>query len=77
MTPFQNFTELTVRTSAHRLADSALPDAPILPWNEPRHPVRRALRTSSAAVRGLVAGRPTVRHGRRSRRWAMISEWRE
>ena len=55
MEAFTTITDQYVRTSAHHLANSALPNAPVLPYVEPRRRVRRLF----AAIRHPVA-RPVI-----------------
>ena len=55
MESFTTITDQYVRTSAHRLANSALPNAPVLPYVEPRRRVRQLV----AAIRHPVA-RPVI-----------------
>lgn len=55
MESFTTITNQYVRTSAHHLANSALPNAPVLPYVEPRRRVRRLF----AAIRHPVS-RPVI-----------------
>jgi hypothetical protein len=55
MESFTTITNQYVRNSAHQLANSALPNAPVLPYVESRRRVRRLV----AAIRHPVA-RPLV-----------------
>ena len=41
MESFTTLNHLYLRSSGHRLADSALPNAPVLPYCEPRRRIRR------------------------------------
>jgi hypothetical protein len=45
MESFTTITNQYVRSSAHQLANSALPDAPVLPYVEPRRRIRRLFGT--------------------------------
>jgi hypothetical protein len=56
MEPFMTVADMFSRDSLHGLANSALPDAPVQPFTEPRHRMRRM-----AAYLRRQAGRPTVR----------------
>jgi hypothetical protein len=67
MESFTALNDLYVRSSAHQLAQSALPNAPVLPYREPRrrirdlysairHPVGRA--SSAGTRRPVVDMRP-------------------
>lgn len=56
MDPFMTVADVFSRGSLHGLANSALPDAPVQPYAEPRHRMRRV-----AAYLRRQGGRPTVR----------------
>ena len=55
MESFTTITNQYVRSSAHHLANSALPQAPVLPYTEPRHRIRRLF----AAIRHPIS-RPVI-----------------
>ncbi len=55
MESFTTITNQYMRNSAHGLANSALPNAPVLPYVEPARRIRRLL----ATIRHPVA-RPTI-----------------
>ena len=56
MESFTTITNQYVQSSAHHLANSALPNAPVLPYVEPRRRLRRFL----ATVRHPVSRRPVI-----------------
>jgi hypothetical protein len=59
MEAFTTLTDQYVRSSAHHLANSALPHAPVLPYIEPRRRLRRLLGTIRHPVaRPVIAMRP-------------------
>ena len=66
MESFTALNDLYVRSSAHQLAQSALPNAPVLPYREPRRRIRQlysAIRhpvghANSGARRPVVDRRP-------------------
>ena len=59
MESFTTITNQYVRSSASHLANSALPNAPVLPYTEPRHRVRRLLVAIRRPVsRPVIALRP-------------------
>ena len=59
MESFTTITNQYVRTSAHHLANSALPNAPVLPYVEPRRRIRRLFATIRHPVsRPVIAMRP-------------------
>jgi hypothetical protein len=63
MESFTALTNLYVRSSAHQLAQSALPNAPVLPYREPRRRIRQlysAIRHPVGRASSAVARRPVV-----------------
>ena len=59
MESFTTITNQYVQTSAHHLANSALPNAPVLPYVEPRRRLRRMFATIRHPVsRPAVSMRP-------------------
>ena len=59
MESFATITNQYVRNSAHDLANSALPNAPVLPYVEPRRRIRRLVGTIRHPVaRPAIAMRP-------------------
>ncbi len=55
MEPFLAITELFSHTSLHKVANSALPNAPVQPYVEPRRRIRRSLAMARRTIR-----RPTI-----------------
>jgi hypothetical protein len=47
--------ELYTRTALNDIAHSALPNAPVLPYVEPRHRIRRAITSFRRPIRRPVA----------------------
>ena len=59
MESFTTLNHLYLHSTGHRLADSALPNAPVLPYSEPR----RRIRSLYSAIRHPVhrpVRRPTI-----------------
>ncbi len=59
--PFGVLADLYAQSALHRTPYSALPDAPVLPYVEPRRRVRRVLAALSSAPRRLPSLRITRR----------------
>ena len=63
MESFTALNDLYLRSSAHQLAQSALPTAPVLPYREPRRRIRHlysAIRRPVGQASSAGARRPVV-----------------
>ena len=63
MEPIHSIADLYSKNSVHHLANSALPNAPVLPYVQPRRRVRKMIsivqrRTQRRAPRANIAVRP-------------------
>ena len=62
MPPYGVLADLYAQSALHRTAYSALPDAPVQPYVEPRRNLRRVFTALSSTFRPLPSFRVTRRH---------------